>query len=261
MLNSFKYFRKVLISPSIRCLTTEADIEERLFQKGPLDPQAAELFKKHESSILFSSYVENNKRPLSYRHRVILRSIAEKHKTRLRLYGTSKPFSLALKFIDKKRLHDSHASELIAEKIKEGNDEQHGVKNELKTPDADREFNPISRKILLSESKLEILREMKKRRKEFEEPEEPPKYPAKWMQDYETYDESNNSETDDDISADVEFGTPDPSVPISKIPCYGCGAMLHCVNHTLPGYLPSELFLNQDEAALRVSFRDFEQRF
>lgn len=38
------------------------------------------------------------------------------------------------------------------------------------------------------------------------------------------------------------YGTPDPNVPVSKIPCGGCGALMHCVDPGLPGYLPSEKF-------------------
>ncbi|XP_040579418.1 nitric oxide-associated protein 1 isoform X1 [Lepeophtheirus salmonis] len=38
------------------------------------------------------------------------------------------------------------------------------------------------------------------------------------------------------------FGTPNPSIRPSKIPCGGCGAHLHCSDSKMPGYLPSELF-------------------
>ena len=36
-------------------------------------------------------------------------------------------------------------------------------------------------------------------------------------------------------SAQLLFGTPDPSVAISDIPCCGCGAMLHCKDPGIPG--------------------------
>ena len=38
-------------------------------------------------------------------------------------------------------------------------------------------------------------------------------------------------------------GTPDPSVPVSDVPCSGCGANLHCQDPILPGYIPSEKFI------------------
>ena len=36
-------------------------------------------------------------------------------------------------------------------------------------------------------------------------------------------------------SAQLLFGTPDATVPISDIPCCGCGAMLHCKDPGIPG--------------------------
>ena len=36
-------------------------------------------------------------------------------------------------------------------------------------------------------------------------------------------------------SAQVLFGSPDPSVPISDVPCSGCGAKLHCQDPGIPG--------------------------
>ncbi len=44
------------------------------------------------------------------------------------------------------------------------------------------------------------------------------------------------------LSDEIEYGSPDPSIPMSKIPCGGCGAMLHCQSPSIPGYLPSEIF-------------------
>ncbi|XP_053179697.1 nitric oxide-associated protein 1 [Scomber japonicus] len=38
------------------------------------------------------------------------------------------------------------------------------------------------------------------------------------------------------------FGTPDVSEQVSETCCSGCGAVLHCADVSLPGYLPSEKF-------------------
>lgn len=38
------------------------------------------------------------------------------------------------------------------------------------------------------------------------------------------------------------FGSPDPRVPRSKVPCSGCGALLHCQDEAIPGYMPSQRF-------------------
>lgn len=47
------------------------------------------------------------------------------------------------------------------------------------------------------------------------------------------------------------YFTLDPSVPISKVPCHGCGAMLQCANNSIPGYLPSELMRGHEKNVLQ----------
>lgn len=59
--------------------------------------------------------------------------------------------------------------------------------------------------------------------------------PKNWLKDYELYDE-----TEEEIES--KYGTPDPNVPVSDVPCSGCGALLHCKESSIPGYVPSELF-------------------
>lgn len=46
-------------------------------------------------------------------------------------------------------------------------------------------------------------------------------------------------------------GTPDPSVPMSNTPCYGCGALLHCQNPGILGYMPSQKFTSIQKNRLR----------
>lgn len=60
--------------------------------------------------------------------------------------------------------------------------------------------------------------------------------PKDWLHDYELYDEK-----DDEIQS--TYGTPNPNIPVSKTPCSGCGALLHCKETSIPGYIPSELFV------------------
>lgn len=79
-----------------------------------------------------------------------------------------------------------------------------------------------------------------------------------WMHDYESYKQSNDAEeenssgSDDDDESAVIYGTPDASVPVSKVPCHGCGAPLQCAEPSLPGYLPSEIFAGQNDEYLKV---------
>ncbi|XP_011055790.1 PREDICTED: nitric oxide-associated protein 1 [Acromyrmex echinatior] len=75
----------------------------------------------------------------------------------------------------------------------------------------------------------------------------PSNVPSNWMVDVEQYDD-----TLQDNSWLGNYGTPDPNSSISSIPCGGCGALLHCKDPALPGYLPSELFLKRSNRELRV---------
>lgn len=50
---------------------------------------------------------------------------------------------------------------------------------------------------------------------------------SNWMSDYECYDESEDG-LGNHRSWELNYGTSDASVPISDVPCGGCGAALHC---------------------------------
>ncbi|KYN34749.1 Uncharacterized protein C4orf14 like protein [Trachymyrmex septentrionalis] len=65
----------------------------------------------------------------------------------------------------------------------------------------------------------------------------PSNVPSNWMVDVEQYDDALQDNTWPD-----DYGTPDPNSNISSVPCGGCGALLHCKDPALPGYLPSQLF-------------------
>jgi nitric oxide-associated protein 1 len=66
-------------------------------------------------------------------------------------------------------------------------------------------------------------------------PKEEDRVPKDWLKDYELYDEA-------DEEFESTYGTPDLTVPVSDVPCGGCGALLHCKDTSIPGYVPSELF-------------------
>ena len=47
------------------------------------------------------------------------------------------------------------------------------------------------------------------------------------------------------------YGTFDPAVPATQVPCGGCGALFHCQDPKLPGFIPFELFEGKTESQLR----------
>ncbi|KPM03212.1 50S ribosome-binding GTPase-like protein 1 [Sarcoptes scabiei] len=46
------------------------------------------------------------------------------------------------------------------------------------------------------------------------------------------------------------YGSSDPSIPSSRVPCSGCGAHLHCTSTNIPGFIPVEKFKLFNEAEL-----------
>lgn len=175
-----------------RRYATDTTFEEKFLLKGPLDPAAVDLMQKLDWKIVYSSYVENNKRPLKFVQKKMLTSMCEKYKKRA-IYEKAmrKPFSLALKY-SSKALTPKEPEKPMVE-----------VQDSLPVAiDKLNDERDTSRSVILNESKLEIFRQMRQREAELEQKIQP--YPDKWMQDYETYDES----VDDDLTADSEYGTP-----------------------------------------------------
>ncbi|CAH2068095.1 unnamed protein product, partial [Iphiclides podalirius] len=78
-----------------------------------------------------------------------------------------------------------------------------------------------------------------------------------WMTNYEHFDDSKLTalELEDEETLEQEwcknYGTPDPIVNISQVPCGGCGALLHCNDPAIPGYLPSEIFKGRTKKDLK----------
>lgn len=64
-----------------------------------------------------------------------------------------------------------------------------------------------------------------------------------WMSDYEQFD--------DTLLGVNRYGTADPNSNVSCVPCGGCGALLHCRDPAIPGYLPSELFSFKNDEDLK----------
>ncbi|KAK0167576.1 hypothetical protein PV327_004955 [Microctonus hyperodae] len=70
--------------------------------------------------------------------------------------------------------------------------------------------------------------------------------PEDWMKDYEQFNDFSEDE-----SWESYYGTSNPDVPVSSIPCGGCGALLQCQDSAIPGYLPSELFTGLNNLDLK----------
>ncbi|XP_059611861.1 nitric oxide-associated protein 1 [Phlebotomus argentipes] len=187
------------------------------FLRKPVNKRVSEVFQKHENDILFSSYMEDHFLKLGFKRGRALQNMIKSKERKMHLdSGKVKAFPLALKYVSSPEDRENY-EEVTAP----GN-------NKITFSKEDEEFLTSLR-----------TQEMRKFREEVSEKKQP-----NWLQDYEYFDEDENT--------DVKYGTPDPSVPISKVPCSGCGAQLQCAEPSLPGYLPSEIFKKRNIAELQT---------
>ena len=64
---------------------------------------------------------------------------------------------------------------------------------------------------------------------------------------------AEDEEWDDTGEPKHIFSGPDPSSPISNVPCSGCGAMLHCQNPGIKGYVPAAKYKSVPTHMLKQS--------
>lgn len=77
----------------------------------------------------------------------------------------------------------------------------------------------------------------------------------KWMVNYEHFDDTQVSKqaiAEVDSNWSIHYGTPDPSLGVSRVACGGCGALLHSSDPAIPGYLPSEIFKHRRNVELKT---------
>lgn len=216
--------RHRLIHTSQCARTNDPDI---LVEK-PLNTHTQQLFDRHKSAILYSSHMERNQLNLGYVKTKILTKMLKDREQKLANENVKvRPFSVALKYWDEAK------TDIDEEDIVEVSPKDTQWKTDL--------INEMSN----SRRKVELFKELKQSESVLVDKDEQKPFVNDWMNDYDIFDDSK-------CSTHTQFGTPDPSVPVSKIPCYGCGALLQCADSSLPGYLPSELFKGRRREVLKV---------
>lgn len=157
------------------------ELEEPAYHKEPLDPNILAIIKKYETDIFFSSHIELNKKPLSYEQRKALMAKLRRDK------------------------EETPPTSILIEKLAEKNGPTQQQQNlEINEEPASADYDDAARmrheeqRLHLAKSKLRILTEMGLRRSALDY--ELQDYPENWMEDYDTYDES-------EALADTQFGT------------------------------------------------------
>lgn len=237
-----------------------------------VDPRVKALREK----LIYCDYLDSHKVKLGYMKRFLLRKKLEYAQSRTRINKlVYKPvYSILLdkrlNESDDNCLQEEHTETHLTKSTKSVHmpyasiDEYSNVNtslNDLNDSNFDEREIPLSDKYkALYDKFLEEKKEAFDRGKELaledflKETDTEPLYkkdlsnvPLNWMMDVEQYDD-----TLQDNTWLNNYGTPDPNSSISSVPCGGCGALLHCKDHALPGYLPSELFLKKSEKQLRT---------
>lgn len=172
------------------------EIDDPNYHKQPLDQRAVQLIKRYQEQIIYSSYLESNKIPLNMKERskLFLEIQRKKYEDRLNDARTSEPSIMIEKILpDIKEHPEAH----------EQNEEKPECTTniELSSVDGVETEENQEKKRQLAKSKLKILTEMGLRRSVLDF--ESDSIPENWMEDYETYDEDDKSET----LVDSRYGT------------------------------------------------------
>lgn len=193
------------------------------------DKNFKSLLEKYKDKISFNSYLEQDKLEHGY-FRYYLRSVKQAKHIQQNEYKQRSlpPLPVSLKyFVHKDRLLSDDTEDVIVE-------------------ETDKQFQlPFAKTNVQIEEKnapdiLESLAVDKDKTNEVDN----------WMVNYEYFDDS---QLDDDIDSKWthNYGTPDPKAGVSRTPCGGCGALLHCSDPAIPGYLPSEIFKQRNDTELK----------
>ncbi|CAH1643793.1 unnamed protein product [Spodoptera littoralis] len=198
-----------------------------------------ELLQKYKDKIIFNSYLENDKLKLGYfkYHKKVLKQAKATLKKEFQEKSLP-PLPVALQYyVDKDKL-------LSVE----------NTTNQVLEPDKELQLPFGSSTKIEYDEKSEIPSQSASNAKEVTSSLPQPEQVFdrsdinKWMTNYEYFDDSKMlSEDLEDGSEDQSdwskyYGTPDPTVRVSKVACGGCGALLHCSDPAIPGYLPSEIY-------------------
>lgn len=190
------------------------------------------LLHENQNKITFSSYLEREKVSLGY-FKYYLKSLKRGKQEQERAFTERHlpPLPLSLQYyVDKDKLLKEESNEIIPEpdkafqlpfakttevEIDNSKDTTPEVQSTLQTDDKD----------VFDRSDI-----------------------SKWMRNYEHFDDSQ------EIIGEWSqyYGKADQSAPISHVPCGGCGALLHCNDPAIPGYLPSEIFLHREDDELKT---------
>ncbi|CAK1548015.1 unnamed protein product [Leptosia nina] len=190
------------------------------------------ILQRNKDKIIFNSYLEHEKIELGY-FKYHIKTVAKAKKLEKKTFSEKSltPLPVSLKYY-------LGENEVLPEKL------------EYEEPASSQAFQPP----YASPTPVEIQEETASKETSQNEPEFDRSNLNRWMVNYEHFDDTKLSE-DEDFGIDKwsqQYGTPDPNSSISSVGCGGCGALLHCNDPAIPGYLPSEIFKGRSNEELRT---------
>ncbi|KAF7279172.1 hypothetical protein GWI33_007583 [Rhynchophorus ferrugineus] len=192
------------------------------------------LIEKYEHDVLFNSVIESNRLHLGYKENnlAMMKRIHYEEKLKT-VFQTIQPIPISLKYYS-----ENHYCE---EKSQSPEESQHQNNEEIKR-DMQFPFNMKTEGVkevpVLEKTNYTIKNEIMARNKLIGQDMK------NWMTSYDNYENDLVSHVENNDEHQINYGTPDPGSGISKYPCGGCGAYLHCKDTAIPGYIPSEIFKN-----------------
>lgn len=200
------------------------------------------LLQSYKDKITFSSYLDHEKLELGY-FKYYLKTVKRAQKTQKKQWDDKRlpPLPVSLQFyVDKDML------------LKEETDEKESEPEKVfQLPFA----KPTHMEINEVETNPPTIEASYKDKDEFDRSNI-----DKWMTNYEYFDDTRlhqgdyETDSDDEISSEwsSHYGTPNPNSGVTRVPCGGCGALLHCSDPSIPGYLPSEIMRGRNNTELKT---------
>lgn len=204
-----------------------------------LSKDILKLVAKHDDKIYYSSVLEEQRKSLGFHRRFrTINSFLEhqKHQTILEEQN-NQPLPFSLKYLEDMPTKAKESTEKISDK---GEEDRRSITHfPFGSGDHTVEHNSVVQDSLLEiqEKTAKIEKEIRARQESYKEEDL-----KKWMLDYENFDDNL-----EDTNWENKYGTPDPKAKISNVPCGGCGALLHCKDTSIPGYIPSEIYKNYNK--------------
>ncbi|KAG5892537.1 hypothetical protein JTB14_011126 [Gonioctena quinquepunctata] len=230
----------IILQETLRRLSTTTIVSNNT-KVNPLSEEKDtinNLIDKFGSKLLYSTIVEERQMKRNFKINMLVKLKKKRYNEKSQIALQSiQPLPLSLKYLMEEEICD--ASE---------NAPTVSSDNEINKPERETQF-PFSENSLMDEKNSDthefitapdktsdsLYNEMKDRSKELKN----------WMTAYDNSENDLVEEEEDGLSDwKINYGTPDPKSSVSKVPCGGCGAYLHCKDTAIPGYIPSEIFKN-----------------